>query len=196
MADKVPDSLDFAAQLRYLVTERRKNRRRLLEAAVRDGQLDQGVTGLIAAAKALGKPINAPADDHISPQTMQSFRQARYSLAQAAPAFFSAWTAEEGEDQPSASPVPSSPAPATTEGMPKIADIVLERLKMAGKVGLKATSIREHIEQTYHAQIHEKTVGMTLYRLQKAGEVTRDGHTWFVASPEAKNPGGTNAGAH
>ena len=79
-------------------------------------------------------------------------------------------------------------------GMPSIREIVLERLKLAGDAGSKASAICEYIENTYAAEIHVKTVGMTLYRLVKEGLARRDGRIWFrVVSPsgaDAKNDKG------
>ncbi len=52
--------------------------------------------------------------------------------------------------------------------------------------------MREFIEKTYGETLHEKTVGMTLYRLSQDNLVHRDGHTWFFGPPppaETENPG-------
>lgn len=72
--------------------------------------------------------------------------------------------------------------------MPRMSDIVLDRLKAAGAKGSKAAPIQQYIENVYATKIHDKTVGMTLYRLARAGLVRRDGHTWFIV-PETVNPG-------
>ena len=61
-----------------------------------------------------------------------------------------------------------------------IADIALDLLNKAGESGLKAAVIRDHIEKVLKRKIHEKSVGMTLYRLASAGDVSRSGHTWFI----------------
>ena len=66
--------------------------------------------------------------------------------------------------------------------------MVLDRLKEAGTSGSKAAPIRAYIEGVLGREIHEKTVGMTLYRLLKRGAVRREGHTWFFV-PEAKDSG-------
>jgi hypothetical protein len=86
------------------------------------------------------------------------------------------------------------PAPAPTPeavAMPRIRDIVLERLKAAEKNGTRAAPIREYIRTTYGKDIHEKTVGMTLYRLANEKLAHRIGITWFYgpAVPESQNPG-------
>jgi hypothetical protein len=80
--------------------------------------------------------------------------------------------------------------------MPKVKDIVLDRLKAAGESGTKAAPIREYIVQTYGQEIHVKTVGMTLYRLLKEGVAHRKGIIWFFGPPpaETKNPGGETPG--
>ncbi len=86
-----------------------------------------------------------------------------------------------------------SPTKLVPPVRPPIRDIVLDRLKAAGTKGDRATPIRKFIERVYGGNIHEKTVGMTLYRLAKDGLVRRHGRTWFLAenagSPGADTPG-------
>jgi hypothetical protein len=96
----------------------------------------------------------------------------------------------DGGDQPTLSQA-GQPTPR-----PPIRAIVLERLVAAGDAGLKAADIRKYIEETYSAEIHEKTVGMTLYRLLKDEVVRREGHNWFIVphKAETKNPGGETPG--
>lgn len=80
---------------------------------------------------------------------------------------------------------------------PSIRQIVLDRLADAGEGGAKAIDIRKYIETTYSEEIHEKTVGMTLYRLLQDELVRRQGHTWFLVpqnTAETKNPGGETPG--
>jgi hypothetical protein len=79
----------------------------------------------------------------------------------------------------------------TTTGRQTLRDVILERLRVAGAEGSKAAPIREFYERTFGKGIHEKTVGMTLYRLQNDGLVRHEGHTWFLAPPKAEtgNPG-------
>ncbi len=82
------------------------------------------------------------------------------------------------------------------EEPPKVREIVIERLKVAGEEGTRAAAIREFIEKETAMKIHEKTVGMTLYRLSKDGIARRDGQTWFFVPPkvETENPGGDTPG--
>ncbi|MBI5261632.1 MAG: hypothetical protein HY852_07425 [Bradyrhizobium sp.] len=94
------------------------------------------------------------------------------------------------EHQPQESPSPSTPK------MPKIQGILLDRLQEAGEKGSKASPMRQFIEDKYRIKIHDKTVGMTLYRMLTKGLVRREGHTWFFVPPpaETKNPGGDTPG--
>lgn len=77
-----------------------------------------------------------------------------------------------------------------------VREIVLQQLQDAGDKGAKASDLRKYIEGARGAPLHEKTVGMTLYRLAQDGFARREGRTWFFVSPnaEAKNPGGDTPG--
>jgi hypothetical protein len=85
--------------------------------------------------------------------------------------------------------------------MPKVRDIVLDQLRGAGNSGAKAAAVRQYIETTYSTKIHEKTVGMTLYRLSQDNAVHRKGQIWFFGPPpanglaaESENPGAGTPG--
>lgn len=87
---------------------------------------------------------------------------------------------------------PKSPAAQPSPvRRPPLREIVLEQLKITAPAERKAAELREYIERTYGEIIHEKTVGMTLYRLSKEGLVRRDGHNWFLGTVQAEtgNPG-------
>lgn len=71
--------------------------------------------------------------------------------------------------------------------IPKIRDIILDQLKVAGESGLRSAIIQKYIETAYSAQIHDKTVGMTLYRLSKELLVHRFGQTWFYGPPASSS---------
>jgi hypothetical protein len=91
--------------------------------------------------------------------------------------------------------VPQKPElslPATAS----VRDLVLERLEVAAQKGAQAADIRKSIEALRKQQLHEKTVGMTLYRLAQEGLARRDGRTWFYVSPEGEtqNPGAVTPG--
>ena len=97
---------------------------------------------------------------------------------------------------------PVVPVPATQQTSatrrPSLKDFLLDRLRAAGADGAKAAPLREAFERAFGETIHEKTVGMTLYRMSKDNLVKRDGHTWFIADPpsggEAVNPGADTPG--
>ena len=174
-----------------LLNERTSVRRRLLEDAVRDVEIDRDIAGCIAGAQALGFPFNLPKGDTLSQQqqsAMQQFTNSRHALAGTAKLLAPLYNAAEIDGDEFDDNAPSSPE------MPRIADIVLEQLRLAGNAGTKAADIRRYILNTYNADIHEKTVGMTLYRLQKEEKVRREGHTWFLAPQKAGNPGGATPG--
>jgi hypothetical protein len=105
------------------------------------------------------------------------------------PADIPPWGVEAPQIEESKAKTP----PPTPSEMPRISDIILERLREAGEKGQKAANIRQFISKTYSTEIHEKTVGMTLYRLLKRKDVRRNGHTWFIA-PKAMNPGAATPG--
>jgi hypothetical protein len=94
---------------------------------------------------------------------------------------------------PPLSPMPSKLPPPARQ---TVRECALARLKAAGEKGAKAAEIREYFERTFGEVVHEKTVGMTLYRLLQAKQVHREGHTWFFGPPsaETKNPGGETPG--
>lgn len=71
--------------------------------------------------------------------------------------------------------------------MPTIREIVISQLASAGASGMKAATIRDYIASTYDHVVHEKTVGMTLYRLSKEGAVRRDGRVWFASASQEAN---------
>lgn len=78
----------------------------------------------------------------------------------------------------------------------RISDLIMEYLKQVGAQGAGATEIRNWLENVHGIKTHEKTPGMTLYRLSKEGLVSRMGRTWFLASALAEkgNPGSETPG--
>lgn len=79
---------------------------------------------------------------------------------------------------------------------PSLREVVLDQLRQRPS-GAKAADLRDYIERTFGEEIHEKTVGMTLYRLSKESLVRRDGHIWFSAAATAvtENPGADTPGS-
>jgi hypothetical protein len=83
---------------------------------------------------------------------------------------------------------------------PKISDAILEYLKIKGDSGAKVGDIKEYLSSTYNLETHEKTPGMTLYRLsqQTPPLARRVGRTWFFIpsdGSESKNPGAGTPGS-
>jgi hypothetical protein len=65
---------------------------------------------------------------------------------------------------------------------------------------VKAAQLQAEVERRLGRVFHQKTAGMTLYRLSKDGLVRREGHNWFfvpseMASAQAEeNPDGVPSG--
>lgn len=100
---------------------------------------------------------------------------------------------------PAPAPAPLATPAATTLKPPPVKAFLAKALKEAGATGAKAAPLREAYARAYGIDIHEKTVGMTLYRMANDGLVRRDGHTWFLAEApngaEAENPGAATPGS-
>ncbi len=81
-------------------------------------------------------------------------------------------------------PVPASPL--GREG-PTIKTLVLEAAEKAHPNPIKAADIRHQLAASGHI-IHEKTVGMTLYRWSEKGCTRREGRDWyFVPTSNVQN---------
>ena len=182
------------AKAQSLVLEQNQLRLRIVTDAIRDREISQNIGGCIAGAAALGFTLELHDREVLQaggmPRELKAFLDARAALTPLLDHFAKRVPPQFEEMGPVPEPKPTTMAPA----MPKLSEVVLERLRAVGEKGMKAVEIRNFILATYHSQIHEKSVGMTLYRLQVAGEVRRDGHIWFLASPEAKNPGAVTPG--
>lgn len=60
-----------------------------------------------------------------------------------------------------------------------VKDVALAALKEAYPSSLRATEIKDIVEQRLKKKIHAKTPGMTLYRLSRTGVVRNSGWNWF-----------------
>lgn len=69
---------------------------------------------------------------------------------------------------------------------PKIKDAILDYVRAVGSAGTTAKEVRQHLVDAYRISVHEKTPGMTLYRLLKDGLVTREGRNWFATMQGGK----------
>lgn len=74
-----------------------------------------------------------------------------------------------------------------------VRDAVLEQLKAAGAHGTTASALRNAVERNRSTKLHDKTIGMTLYRLSQDRVARREGRTWFFVA-ETKNPGAGTPG--
>jgi hypothetical protein len=174
-----------ALQCRFgeLVAERQKVGKRIVEDSVRHQQIMRDIDGCIAGAVALGGDIvRGPSRGLGTPAAVNAhtaFINSRNIIAAQLPllAEFFGISSEESE-------LSESDEGDARANMPRIADIIHDRLEKAGAEGSKAAEIRKYILDTYDADIHDKTVSMTLNRLQKEGAVRREGHTWFSAAAE------------
>ena len=81
---------------------------------------------------------------------------------------------------------------------PRISEMILEFLQTRGMEGARVGVIKEYIQKTYDIEMHDKTPGMTLFRLQKQNRVVRHGRIWFFVpaakSGEAETPGADTPG--
>ncbi len=67
-------------------------------------------------------------------------------------------------------------------GLPKpktIRELVLEEAKAVYPEPIRARTIREKLEALRGETLHEKTIGMTLYRLLKDGALRRNNWDWY-----------------
>jgi hypothetical protein len=96
--------------------------------------------------------------------------------------------ARSDPSQPPPQLVQSVPEPPTRQARPSLRAFVLDQVQSALPGGRKAAEMRELFERIYGDAIHEKTVGMTLYRLSKEGLVHRDGHNWYFGPAAAEGP--------
>lgn len=175
---------------------RLETRSALRDALNADAAVRRQVTDIVAAGRVFGQLIAAPADEAVY--------NSRKSLSAAMAALRGGreWKPGESEPVPNSDPPPvaadlhtttASPPPAKE---PRIRDITLECLRAAAPSGMKSAEIRSLLANTHNIKTHEKTVGMTLYRLSTERLVRRSGRTWFFVPPDAgtENPGGDTPG--
>lgn len=181
MTDTTKIAIDaLEAKARELAEDRTEVRRKLLELSFQYNAIERDLTGCVAGAHALGSDISFPSVP-IPAAKQQNFNNF-HSWATAMGNLYATFKSEFGVEDDD---VDGAVADDSRPEMPRIADIILERLKEAGQEGTKAADIRRYILRTYKSDIHEKTVGMTLNRMQASGQVRRDGRIWFMAFPES-----------
>jgi hypothetical protein len=170
---------------------------------------DRDLADCRAAARLLGLDVDFPADDRDDSERRSLDLFTNYysktrnalmhghlgSVGEKPP--LPLIVAETHHDAPAAAATDKPNAPLPSRLPVRIA--VLKHLLNAGAAGAKAAAIREEYEREYGIILHEKTVGMTLYRLAKEGLARRKGHFWFSVHPpqrgETENPGGEAPGS-
>lgn len=88
------------------------------------------------------------------------------------------------------SPTAPIPAPAEPEVIEPnrtqpIREIILEWARMAFPQPVRAAQLRRRLKERFSLEVHEKTVGMTLYRLSQRGSMKRQGFDWYYV-PESE----------
>lgn len=63
-----------------------------------------------------------------------------------------------------------------------IPQAIMELLKIKSAEGAPISEIRDYLKAAHDLKVHEKSPGMTLFRLQKQGLVKRDGRKWFFVA--------------
>jgi hypothetical protein len=85
-----------------------------------------------------------------------------------------------------------------TSSPPRVGEAIMSILKDRVPLGLRVADIKQSLSKSYGIEGHEKTPGMTLYRLLKEGKVARAGRYWFYVDPsdagKTENPGGETPG--
>jgi hypothetical protein len=141
---------------------------------------DKEANRVMAAATAFG--LNPNLDGWFAP-IREAVGREIFDKAMADAGYFVLW-----DDEPVLTLPQEEPKKPLLEASASIRDLVLERLQIVGKTGAKTSDIRREIESLRKTRLHDKTIGMTLYRLSVDGLARREGRTWFFV-PEAKNPG-------
>ncbi|MEQ1709322.1 MAG: hypothetical protein ABL864_13425 [Terricaulis sp.] len=74
---------------------------------------------------------------------------------------------------------------ATDPKPPTVKEFVLEQARLAFPQSIRAAQVRRALKDQLGTEVHEKTVGMTLYRLSKEGSIRREGAAdWFYVPEE------------
>lgn len=199
--------LEIVEKRNAIVAERERLRKQRAELSARERELDRELADCRAAARVFKLDVEFPPDERDAAsagsfvwRTLRSMNSVLSDVGSAPSdhqrVLFPMIAGHRAEDASKETPATQSrdiPTPA----MPRLRDIVLDRLQREGTRGSKAAPIRDYIERTYERRIHEKSVGMTLFRLAQEGLVRREGRTWFFIpqNAETKNPGAVTPGS-
>jgi hypothetical protein len=214
MGNEIDDSVLRAAEARILKTRDtllseqkhvREEQRRLAEV---ERGLERKLADCLAAARFFGIEVSLPVDDEAIAELQRRVRmfemrlraseteEERARIFESLSGYrtrLSDLMARKEAEAVAGAPVqnsmqltvtPETSASASIKS-PKVRDVTLDRLQAAGDRGQRASDIRGFIEQSYPVKLHDKTVGMTLYRLSQENLVHRKGQVWFYG-PQAK----------
>jgi hypothetical protein len=143
----------------------------------------------IASMRAALKVFGFENDAELWTQVSETIGRTRYAEAfDAAGVARPAFLDETSSDEVPAAPVvstemPSSGSPESSAEDLTIRDWSIQYLGSVGDAGAKASEVKQFLHDIGITDMHEKTVGMTLYRLSKEGITRRVGRTWFLAPP-------------
>jgi hypothetical protein len=204
-----------------LVEEQKRVRQEQRRLSELDRELERKLGDCFAAARFFGVDISLPVDDEAIAEAQRRVRTYEMRLRSSetdeertrafeflnrARARLADLTGKKEAEERSAKdqgPVVGPDDPSETAGTkaPKVREVALDRLQASGDRGQKAADIRKFVEQAYPVKLHEKTVGMTLYRLSKENLVHRKGQVWFYGpqaeqtlSVEPEDPGAAAPG--
>lgn len=186
----------FKAKLAEILDRRKMVRETRANLALKERELDRELADLRAGARSFEIQLDIPPDEEAARRYVFVTRPDGVVVRQriTPDGTVDEWALARKPPQLAGGgePVPISPPQAAPiSKRPPIREIVIDQLKEAGAKGARAADIRQYIERVYDPDIHEKTVGMTLYRLSQRDIVRRRGLRWFFVPPlaEAKNPG-------
>ena len=204
-----------------LVEEQKRVRQEQRRLSDLDRELERKLGDCFAAARFFGVDISLPVDDEIIAEAQRRVRgyeiRLRASetdeernrtlefLSRHRARLADLMTKKEAEERSAKDQVPVvqpvDPGEVVGTKAPRVREVTLDRLQASGERGQRAADIRKFIEQAYPIKLHEKTVGMTLYRLSQENLVHRKGQVWFYGpqaeqtlSAEPEDPGAAAPG--
>ena len=94
--------------------------------------------------------------------------------------------ADRRQEQPDISALRPSLSPWASP-RPSVREFILDRAQAAYPNPVRAKALKAEFERSFGGEIHEKTMGMTLYRIaQRDGSLRRYGWDWFYVPPELR----------
>lgn len=168
--------------------QRARAREEITAANERIASSSKIVDGAYQALKVFGF-VEVPSEN-LWDQVREVIGQEKYgrAIAIGRGAQFPALLTKMGDDRPPSEAVSegvgfgdSAEATVVKRSVP-IRTAILEYLGTVGDQGAKVAQVKKHLADAYGITVHEKTPGMTLYRLLKEGLVTKNGRTWIAAA--------------